>query len=191
MIIEDKLKSYNYNTARLDWLKVEVQNLQDRIELLKKELKRTEGIKETDEETIEALTFGNRSLDGQSTGKGSPNRYKLENIALRYKEEQRELEKPRESEDIISEIRQLRGKINNYYNEIGELKKEIACVKACMKVLTREERFVIERQYFDGLQWRFICVEYMKEFGEPKEERTLKSYRQRAIKKMEAVCDMP
>lgn len=185
-MIEDKLREYNYNVARTEWLNLEIETLKENIKALREQLKDPGGVYETDKTTIEAMTLG-RNIDGLPKGTGIYN--KVEKIAETYKKEQQEIQKPKDPSIILEEITTLAGRVKAYEYEKDILQKDIACVKACIKVLTRDERFVIKKQYFEGLQWRYICIEYMKAFGAPREERTLQGYRQKALEKMGRICN--
>ena len=85
MNLEHRLRTLREKTARIEVLKLEIEGLQEEIRL-------STGIEETDEETIEGMTF-RRSLD--SIGRGN-NASKTEKVALNYRQEQDRLSKSRD-----------------------------------------------------------------------------------------------
>jgi hypothetical protein len=56
--------------------------------------------------------------------------------------------------------------------------------EALLECLTEEERFVVEKYYFDGLPWYAVAERYRSKYGIYKTARTMKSKRYEAIKKM-------
>jgi hypothetical protein len=167
--VEQMLKEYPEKKAKLETLKIELEGLMDNIN-------RGYGIMESDEETIEGMTFA-LNMDGMP--KAHNNESKVERIVEEYKKEQERLKKPLPANMFMQK--------RNLEHRIKALELEISMVDALMIALTTEEKLVIQKFYLEGLPWRYVREEYKKRFGEPKEKQTLKRIRREAICKMSKI----
>jgi hypothetical protein len=168
MTIEERLKSYSKNKARIGYLKLQLEGIMDNI-------KYGMGIEESDADTIEGMTY-HRNIDGQPMGSGVSS--KTERVALDYRCEQEKMVNP-DGESIMM----LRRVVEQ---EIRYLEREVAMVDAIMSALGEEERYIITRLYIDKMPWEYIIRDYAARYA-PREERTLKDKRQIAMRVMEAV----
>ena len=80
---------------------------------------------------------------------------------------------------------------NRLKNELWELARDrlilqikVEYTEALLECLTEEERFVIEKYYFDGLPWYAVAERYRSKYGIYKTARTMKSKRYEAVQKM-------
>ena len=64
---------------------------------------------------------------------------------------------------------------------------QIFKVDALLDCLGAEERFIVEKFYFDKLKLRYVQEEYKKRFGEYRESQTLQIIKTQALKKMQKV----
>ena len=95
-------------------------------------------------------------------------------------------------ENSVLEIEKDRAEINRLNADLWQLAKDriiLKCktdyVEALLVGLTEEERFVIEKFYFDGLAWHIVAEKYRKEYGVYKTLKTMRAKRDDAIRKME------
>jgi hypothetical protein len=94
-------------------------------------------------------------------------------------------------ENIVLESENKREKVDKLKDRLWDMAKErlyLQCkveeVEALLIGLTEEERFVIEKFYFDGLAWHIVAEKYRKEYGIYKTAKTMKAKRYEAIRKM-------
>ena len=70
---------------------------------------------------------------------------------------------------------------------LAELEENLNCIDAWMKLLSDDEAFVVRRHLIDGIDISRIVVEYGEKWGAEfaKTDRTIKTYQQRALVKIE------
>ena len=163
------IKKHKQNKSRLECAKIRLEGLKDNIN-------KGYGIKETDRETIEGMTYS-KNVDGMP---GSPsNDSKVERIVTTYREEQDRLRKPK-SGDMFDEKRMLEEKIKR-------LQYEVDLVEAMLRALTTDERYIVEMKLIEEMSWQSLVKSYMEENKMYKDERTLRRIKKQAIDKMENV----
>lgn len=168
MTVHERLKRYKTQKARCDFLKLQLEGLQDNI-------RNGYGISETKDETIEGMVF-RRSINGMPPS-GS-NQSKTECIAL----------------DIDKEIERLKPNTNKLFEQkhileqqIAPIEKEVMETEAGLSVLGKEERLVIESWYFDRLRIPLIQEAYYQKFKSFPAYNTIRRMKDRAISRMEEV----
>lgn len=95
----------------------------------------------------------------------------VENTVLEIETNQERIQKLKET---------LWGKVS----EREEYRIKVDEVNALLEGLTEEERFIIEKYYFDGLSWPIVAEKYRKEYGMYKTPKTMKEKKREAIEKM-------
>lgn len=184
-MVEEKLKNYKKNQARLKYLKNEIKKTEIQIDMLNDALKNAEGIELTDDETIEMLTF-RRVMDGlpiPSSFDGS----KTERTAMLYKKIQEELKRPPNKREIKVWIEEQEKILERYKQETQYLELELNSIKALLKVLNAGERFVVYQRYVESQPWQQVTELYNEQFTPPRDERTLKNYAEKAVEKLETI----
>ena len=95
-------------------------------------------------------------------------------------------------ENTVIDIEKNKAEVDRLKAELWELAKDRLIlqiktehVQALLEGLTAEEKFVIEKYYFDGLPWHIVAEKYRKEYGIYKTAKTMKSKRYEALRKME------
>lgn len=95
-------------------------------------------------------------------------------------------------ENTVLENEKSKAEVDRLKAELWELAKErlylqikVEYVQALLEGLTAEEKFIIERYYFDGLQWYMVAEKYRQEYGEYKTAKTMKRKGYEALRKME------
>jgi len=95
-------------------------------------------------------------------------------------------------ENTVLEKEKNKEEVDRLKAELWELAKErlylqikVEYVQALLEGLTAEEKFIIERYYFDGLQWYMVAEKYRQEYGEYKTAKTMKRKGYEALRKME------
>lgn len=71
-------------------------------------------------------------------------------------------------------------------SRIEYLKHELNKIHSWITLLTEDEAFIIKRHYFDGIDLPRIALEFNNRWGTEygRDERTLKRYQARALKKI-------
>lgn len=94
-------------------------------------------------------------------------------------------------ENTVVEIEKNKADMDKLKAELWQLKKDRVIlmikgeyVEALLEGLTEEERFVVEKFYFDGLAWHVVAEKYRKEYGVYKTFKTMKAKRNEALQKM-------
>jgi uncharacterized protein (DUF885 family) len=90
-----------------------------------------------------------------------------------------------EIENNREQMDRLKTDLWGYAAEIAKIKPKIRYVEALLEGLTEEERFAIEKFYFDGLPWHLVAERYSKEYGIYKTPKTMRGKRNEALQKME------
>ena len=69
--------------------------------------------------------------------------------------------------------------------------QRISVVRAWLRLLTEEERFVVTKHLIDKLPWPLVAAEYEVRWGseQARHERTLKRLQQRALVNIQAAID--
>jgi DNA-directed RNA polymerase specialized sigma subunit len=169
MNIQDLLKGYKVNRAKVRIAHLEIEQLQD---LLSTQIK----YDESTDEVIEGMSLPAVVISdgGGKSGKiSSP----TESVAFAY------LIEWRADPPARLEIRQ---KITNLLSSIYGMELSIKLVDGAMTALTDRQRFVIEHLYFEGLSWMRVAEAFEQQF-EYREEVTLKRYRKEALDKLDEV----
>ena len=89
-----------------------------------------------------------------------------------------------EQENKQEKVDKLKGRLRDMAKERLHLQCKVEEVQALLVGMTDEERFVIEKYYFDGLAWHIVSEKYRREYGIYKTARTLKAKRYDALRKM-------
>lgn len=168
MTLEDRLRAYKEKTARIEVLELEIEGLKADIQL-------STGIQESDEETIEGMTF-RRSLDAV----GSRDESKIERIALNYEQEQDELSKPK---DISILYEHLRAKMS----ELKRLREETQPIEKALKGITDRQRLIIEEYYFNGNSWYTVGVRHQQVYGNFLARDSCRKIRDKALAKLKRI----
>jgi len=164
--IEKCLREYREKTARIAILALGISGLRD-------EINYSTGIIETDDETIEGMTF-RRSEGGDGSNEISS---KTERVALKFRYEQDKLGKPVSVSSLYDEIRRREGELNRLKDEIGPM-------KLALDGLTTRERFIIDEHYIDGLTWREVIERWKTAFDYYPSERKCKEVSCKAFVKL-------
>lgn len=185
MEVKERLRAYRKNLARLEYLKKEIEKIEIQIDMLNDALKNATGIDESDDEVIEMLTF-RRVLDGLPVPSSFDNS-KTERVAMLYKQVQEELSRPPNKQEIKGTIEYLEGLLNRKKKEVQFLELEIEGVKALLRALTQQERFIISKKYIDNQPWWQVTELYNEQFKPARDERTLKNYAENALAKLQKI----
>ena len=89
-----------------------------------------------------------------------------------------------EGENRREQVGKLKERLRDMAKERLYLQCKVEIVQALLVGMTDEERFVIEKYYFDGLAWHIVSEKYRREYGIYKTARTLKAKRYDALRKM-------
>lgn len=168
MTLENRLRTHREKTARIAVLELEIEGLQEEIQL-------SVGIQESDEETIEGMTF-RRSLASVGSGEDS----KTEKIALNYENEQDKLGKPK---DISILYEQLRSKMS----ELKRLRDETQPIEKALKGITDRQRLIIEEYYFNGNSWYTVGVRHQQVYGNFLARDSCRKIRDKALAKLKRI----
>ena len=169
MDLESRLKTYREKTARIAVLELEIQGLEE-------EIKHSTGIHETDMETIEGMAL-RRTLDGVG-GKG--NESKVERVALKYKDEQGELCRPKNISHLYEQIRDKQG-------ELKRLQDEPLPVEKALKGITDKQRLIVTEYYINGNNWYRVGMIHQDTFGYYIGKYACQKVRDEALKKMRRI----
>jgi hypothetical protein len=167
--LESRLKTYREKTARIAVLELEIQGLEE-------EIKHSTGIHETDMETIEGMAL-RRALDGVG-GKG--NESKVERVALKYKDEQGELCRPKNISHLYEQIRDKQG-------ELKRLQDETLPVEKALKGITDKQRLIVTEYYINGNNWYRVGMIHQDTFGYYIGKYACQKVRDEALKKMRRI----
>lgn len=184
MNVRKELENYRSTLARVKYLRVEIKKIKDRIEALEEELRRDEGLEESDQEIIEAMVLG-RKIDGMPKGTGITD--KTANTAINYEKEKKRLAKPKLRQPIYDELNELRRKKEDYEEELAEKKRVLDKLKAVVHVLSSEEKFVIKKKYAEGFSYATIASLFEETFKKERTSVTMQNYRERGIEKMQKI----
>jgi len=66
--------------------------------------------------------------------------------------------------------------------DVAKMRKQV--IEAWLRLLTEDERFVVQKHLIEKLEWTRVCDEFEKRWGFPRTERTLGTYQASAIKKI-------
>ena len=169
MDLESRLKTYREKTARIAVLELEIQGLEE-------EIKHSTGIHETDMETIEGMAL-RRTLDGVG-GKG--NESKVERVALKYKDEQGELCRPKNISHLYEQIRDKRGELKRLLDETLPIEKSL-------KGITDKQRLIVTEYYINGNNWYRVGMIHQDTFGYYIGKYACQKVRDEALKKMRRI----
>jgi hypothetical protein len=169
LTVYDRLKRYKCQKTRYELLKLELDGIKDNI-------RNGHGIQETKDEMIEGMTF-RRSIDSMPPPSGN-SESKTEKIALNLDKERDRL-KPNTNK-LFEEKRSLE-------QRIAPIEREIKETEIILSVLGKEERFVIESWFFDGLRIPMIQEGYYQKFKSFPAYNTIRRMKDRAISRMEEV----
>ena len=169
MDLESRLKTYREKTARIAVLELEIQGLEE-------EIKHSTGIHETDMETIEGMAL-RRTLDGVG-GKG--NESKVERVALKYKDEQGELCRPKNISHLYEQIRDKQG-------ELKRLQDETLPIEKALKGITDKQRLIVTEYYINGNNWYRVGMIHQDTFGYYIGKYACQKVRDEALKKMRRI----
>ena len=169
MTVHERLKRYKLQKARVDYLKLQLEGLLDNI-------KYGHGITETKEETIEGVTF-RKNVSDMPMGGGYESS-KTERIAL----------------NVDDDMLKLKADTNRLFEEKREMEQKIIIIEQEVKVtetvlsaLNYEERFVIEKWFFDQMRITYIQDAYYDKFKKYLCYATVKNIKSKAFEKMEKV----
>lgn len=169
MNLEERLRKYREQTARIEVLRLEIEGIEE-------EIKRSTGIHESDEETIEGMMY-RRSLVGVG-GKG--NESKVERVALKYKDEQGELCRPKNISHLYEQIRDKQG-------ELKRLQDETLPVEKALKGITDKQRLIVTEYYINGNNWYRVGMIHQDTFGYYIGKYACQKVRDEALKKMRRI----
>jgi hypothetical protein len=167
MDIVKELKEYKLNKAKLNGYRLELSSLENY---------RFEEIKESKNEVIEGLSLRKSDSEAIST---SSLESKLEKIALNYS---KELNRQISQKDVV-ENRTAQIKSIVFYLE---LKVEYIS-KVVLACLSNKEKFVIEQQVIENMNWNNVKFSYNEFYREQMEIEGLKTMRRNAIDKIKKV----
>lgn len=184
MNVKKELENYRSTLARVKYLEVEIKKVKDRIEALEEELRKNDGLKETDQDIIEAMVLG-RKIDGMPKGTGITD--KTASTAINYKKVKEKLAKPKLKQPIYDELNRLRRIKEEYENELKEKKGVIDKLKAVVYALSSEEKFVIKKKYVEGFSYATIASLFEETFKKERTSVTMQNYRERGIEKMQKI----
>ncbi len=95
-------------------------------------------------------------------------------------------------ENTVIDIEKNKAEVDRLKADLWQLAKDRLIlqiktehVQALLEGLTAEEKFVIEKYYFDGLLWHIVAEKYRKEYGIYKTAKTMKRKGYEALRKME------
>lgn len=168
MTVYDRLKRYKTLKSRCDYLKLQLEGINDNI-------KNGHGITESKDEMIEGMTF-RRSIDGMPPSGNSES--KIEKIALNLDKEKERLKG--NAEHLFEEKRILE-------QRLAPIEREVKKTEIILSVLGKEEKLVIESLFFDGLRIPFVQDAYYLEFKSYPAYNTIRRMKDRAISRMEEV----
>lgn len=169
MNIAEALRKYREKTARIAILDLEIQGLKD-------ELKLSTGIIETDEETIEGMTYRRSQGEGNSSEVSS----KTERVAMNFRNEQDKLKQPHDRSYIYAEIRKREA-------EKKRLEDETLPIKIALDGLNAREKLIVEEFYINNNTWYTVSVIHQKRYGQYIVEETCKRIRNRAFSKLRRI----
>ena len=169
MNLEERLRKYREQTARIEVLKLEIEGLQEEVQL-------SPGINETDEETIEGMTL-RRALDG--VGRGD-NTSKTEKVVLNYRQEQDRLGRSRDVSYLYEQIRAKQG-------ELKRLQDETLPVEKALQGITDKQRLVVTEYYINGNNWYRVGMIHQDTFGYYIGKYACQKVRDEALKKMRRI----
>lgn len=162
---EEMLKNYKFCLARCEHLKAV-------IDALKKDIEAAET------EAQEAFMAGKSAsdLDGMphGTAPGNP----TERIALMLL-----------SGYITDDVAQMREELARLEQEYGQKSVVVTLVEAWLKGLSSKERWMIERQTFDGMTYKEINAAYRQEYGETCSKDLLRRLKKSALEKIYQIAE--
>lgn len=169
MTLEDRLKKHREKMARISILELEIQGLEAEVRL-------STGIQETDDETIEGMTF-RRALEGAG---GGDNTSKVERVAINYKQEQDKLSRPQEVSYLYDEIRKRQG-------EMKLLLEDTQPIEKALKGLSDKQKLVVDEFYIKGNSWYAVTVRYQQIYGYPVAKDTCRKIKDKALEKLNRI----
>ena len=92
-----------------------------------------------------------------------------------------------EQEKLDKRNNQIRIRLAEIAEERFRYQCQIDRVDALLDCLGAEERFIVEKFYFDKLKMRYVQEEYKKRFGEYRETKTLQLIKKNALQKMQKI----
>lgn len=162
---EETLKNYKFCLARCEHLKAVIDALRKDIEMAEKEAQ-------------EALMAGKSAsdLDGMphGTAPGKP----TERIALMLL-----------SGYITDDVAQMREELARLEQEYGQKRVVVILVEAWLKGISSKERWMIERQTFDGMTYKEINAAYRQEYGETCSKDLLRRLKKSALEKIYQIAE--
>ncbi len=169
--IEQLLMDYKENKAKLKMADLEIEGLEEMLhsgKLL---------FSEKDSECIEGISMKARAVNGMPKNIDNRFRSTTEDAALNYHNESVSITDPQSIRERIVELK----------NRTYLLRMDVCQVETALELLTREQRFIVEQYYIEGYNWHEIEEQYELNFRFRYTERTLQTWRDKAIKKMESV----
>lgn len=170
MNIQDLLKNYKSNKAKIEMATLEIEQLSSL-------LQQPEQIQdESQEETIEAMSLATGTTCEVICFTNKFNS-KTENVAMSYLLEW--------SKDPPTK-QEIRNRMNDIKSAMYPLELEVKIVERVLGVLTERQRYIINLLYFERCSWTRITEMYEDNF-ERREETTLRRVRKEALDSMDAV----
>ena len=83
--------------------------------------------------------------------------------------------------------KQVQEWIDDEHDRLWLTRLEVSQIEAAIRALTRQEKYIVEWKYMDGLNWSQIELSYMETFREALTEITLKRYCASACNKINRV----